>query len=131
MEPKITVDTHSLVWFLDKSLQHRLSDKALNAIREAAATGVVYVPTIVLMETLDLVEKGRVNLSFDDLVINIGESQNYQIVSFDVEVLRLARPLKGFDIHDRLILATAVMTDSGLVSKDREILRKYGIHVIW
>lgn len=131
MEPKITVDTHSLVWFLDKSLQHRLSDKALNAIREAAATGVVYVPTIVLMETLDLVEKGRVNLSFDDLVINIGESQNYQIVSFDVEVLRLARPLKGLDIHDRLILATAVMTDSGLVSKDREILRKYGIHVIW
>jgi PIN domain nuclease of toxin-antitoxin system len=131
VESKITIDTHSLVWFLDKDLQHRLSNKALNAIREATATGVVYVPTIVLIETLDLVEKGRVNLSFDNLVMDIEESENYQIVSFDVEVLRLARPLKGLDIHDRLILATAIMTDSGLVSKDREILRKYGIHVIW
>jgi len=46
--------------------------------------------------------------------------------------LRVAMPLKGLELHDRLILATAIMTDSTLVSKDRAMkVRSFGIAVVW
>ncbi len=37
MESKVTLDTHSLVWFLDKDLRIRLSNRALQEIRKATS----------------------------------------------------------------------------------------------
>ena len=54
----------------------------------------------------------------------------YRIVAFNTELLRTAIPLKGLEIHDRLILATAILTDSALVSKDRTI-KAFGVNVVW
>jgi len=45
-------------------------------------------------------------------------------------LLKIAISLQGLEIHDRLILATAIMTDSILVSKDMTIRAK-GVNVIW
>ena len=33
---EITLDTHAFIWYLDKSLNNKLSPKALKAIKEAA-----------------------------------------------------------------------------------------------
>lgn len=128
--PDITLDTHSLIWYVDSDLHHRLSDTAFQKIATAERNGVIYIPTIALMETLDLIERGRVNLSFSDLISNIEESQNYQIVPFDTDLLKVAIPLTGLEMHDRLILATAISTNSVLVSKDRGISAK-GVNVVW
>jgi PIN domain nuclease of toxin-antitoxin system len=130
MDSKVTLDTHSLVWFLDKDLKSRLSIRALQTIREATATGIVYIPMIALMEILDLTEKGKVNLSFDSFMSAIRESENYQIVPFDTKLLEAAIPLKGLEIHDRLILATSILTSSVLVSKDKKIKAK-DVNVVW
>jgi PIN domain nuclease of toxin-antitoxin system len=130
MGAKVTLDTHSLVWFLDKDLESRLSKRALQTIRKATETGIVYIPTIVLIETLYLTEKGRVNLSFDSFISAIRESENYKIVPFDTELLEAAIPLKGLEIHDRLILATSILTSSVLVSKDKKIKAK-DVNVVW
>jgi len=46
--------------------------------------------------------------------------------------LEVAIPLKGIEIHDRLILATAMITNSVLVSKDRTLkTRNFNISVVW
>ena len=42
MDSKITVDAHSLVWFLDADLKYKLSDSALKALRKAQEESVIY-----------------------------------------------------------------------------------------
>jgi PIN domain nuclease of toxin-antitoxin system len=125
----ITLDTHVLVWYVDEPLKGKLSSAALKAIREAEEGGIIYIPAIALMETLDLVEKKRSSISFDELMISIEESVSYRIVPIDAKLLRATIPLKGLDIHDRLILATAILTDSVLVSRDRDF--KTRLNVVW
>jgi len=127
---EITLDTHAFIWYLDKSLNNKLSPKALKAIKEAEDSYTVYLPIIVLMEVLYLIEKGRVNLSFHKLLLNLEESVNYEIVPFDTRLLKIAETIKGLEVHDRLILATAILTGSPLVSNDKEIHAK-GIKVVW
>lgn len=127
---ELTLDTHALVWYLDKSLNNKLSQKALKAIQEAEGSYTIYIPIIVLMEILYLVEKGRINLSFPKLLLTLEESMNYRIVSFDTRLLKIAETIKGMEAHDRLIMATALLTGSPLVSNDKEIRAK-GIRVIW
>ena len=127
---EITLDTHAFIWYLDKNLNHKLSPKALKAIKEAEETDTIYIPIIGLMEVLYLIEKGLVNLSFNKLLLTLEESVNYRIVSFDTRLLKIAETIKGLEVHDRLILATAIITGSPLVSNDREIHAK-GIKVIW
>ncbi|GJQ47608.1 MAG: PIN domain-containing protein [Candidatus Jettenia sp.] len=127
---EITLDTHTFIWYLDKSLNNKLSQKALKTIQEAEGSYTIYLPIIVLMEILYLIEKGRVNVSFHKLLSNLEKSSNYEIVSFDTRLLKIVETIRGLEVHDRLILATALVTGSSLVSNDREIHAK-GIKVIW
>jgi PIN domain nuclease of toxin-antitoxin system len=130
MGSKITLDAHSLVWYMDEGLRDRLSSAALEAVREAEKRATIYVPAIILMEIVYLIEKGKVNTSFSVLMSYIERSGSYQIVPIDADLLKVAIPLKGLEIHDRLILATAILTNSVLVSKDRDISAK-GVEVVW
>lgn len=127
---EITLDTHSLIWFVDKGLNKKLSRKALKTIRNVEEVGIIYIPIIVLMEILHLIEKGKINLTFSKLLDNIENSLNYQIIPFDTELLRTAETITGLEAHDRLILATAMLTNSILISKDNQVRTK-GIKVIW
>ena len=127
----ITIDTHALLWYLDEDFNERLSNAAFEKIRTAEEHRRIYVPMIVLIETLACIEKGLFNLSFDKLLESIERSETYEIVALDTEVLKLGVPIKGLSLHDRFILATAMRTDTVLVSRDRDILAKYGVHVVW
>lgn len=126
----ITLDTHALVWYLDKDLNEKLSPTAFQAIKNAEENEIIYIPIIVLVELLYLIEKGRVNLSFKKILTMIEGSQNYQIVPLDVELVKTAETIKGLEMHDRLIMAVAKKTMTSLVSKDREI-RDKELEVIW
>jgi Uncharacterized protein conserved in bacteria len=126
----VTLDTHALLWYIDEALEQKLSSVASEAIRKAEAEGIVYVPAIALMEMLDLVEKKRSSISFERLMLSIEESESYQIVAIDADLIRATVPLKGLKIHDRLILGTAILTDSVLVSKDKAIRARHP-NVVW
>lgn len=109
-----------------------LSRPALEAIREAEENGIIYVPTIVLLEVHRLIEKGRLSLSFHKLLSDIERGTNYQVIPFDTELLKLSVSIKGLELHDKLIFATAILTNSALVSKDRVIKAKgTNVKVIW
>ena len=127
---EITLDTHTLIWYVVKKLNGRLSKKALETIKKAEADGVIYISVIVLMETLHLAERGRITLSLDKLLEDIEKSSNYRIISFDTKLLQIAATLKGLEAHDRLILATAILTNSYLVSKDKELRDKWK-NTVW
>jgi PIN domain nuclease of toxin-antitoxin system len=126
----ITIDTHSLLWYLDSDYNKRLSRKAYNAICEAEMSGQIFIPMIVLAEALHQIDKGRFNITFDRLMFNIKSNEAYEIMPFNENVLEKSVVLKGLEIHDRLILATAILMDTSLVSADVEISKVYD-RVIW
>jgi len=126
----ITVDTHTLLWYLDSDYNDRLSNKAFEVISEAELSGIIYVPIISLAEALHQIDKRKFNTTWDNLISSIRNNEAYKIVRLSEDVLDKAVSLKGLEIHDRLIVATALVTGSVLVSKDKEI-RATGLNVIW
>jgi len=126
----ITMDTHTMLWYLESDYNDRLSERALDAISKAELLGKIYVPIITLAEALHQIDKGKFNITFDKLISNIRNNEAYEIVPFDEKILEKAVSLKGLEIHDRLIVATALVNKCILVSKDRE-LRASGLNVIW
>ena len=126
----ITMDTHALLWYIDEPLKYKLSPIALEAIKKAEKDGIIYISAIVLMEMLDLIEKKRSSISFDKLMMMIQKNESYQIVPIDTDILKKTIQLKGLEIHDRLIIATAILTDTVIVCRDRKI-RTMGFNVLW
>ncbi len=126
----ITIDTHTMLWYLDSDYNFKLSKKASDVIAQAEMSGTIYVPIVSLAEALHQIDKGKFNITFDKLMSSIRDNEAYEIVPFDEEILEKAVSLKGLEIHDRLIVATALINDSVLVSKDKE-LRSSGLNVIW
>ncbi len=124
----LTIDTHPLVWYLEGN--QKLSTKAFNAIRQAEKNGLIYIPIIVLMEILYLNEKRKISLNFNNLLESINTSINYQIIPFDYEILMATKLLSGLEMHDRIILATALLTKTPLITKDRQ-LTESGLEIIW
>ena len=127
---EITLDTHTLIWYIDKGLNTKLSVNALHSIKEAEANGIIYLPVIVLMEILHLIEKGKVLLSFVKFLSLIESCHNYKVIPLDINLIKVAKTLTGLEVHDRLILATSILTNSSLISKDKE-LRTIGVQVVW
>lgn len=131
-QTRITIDAHTLVWALDEKLNDKLSQDARQAILRAEKYGTIYVPTIALLEVLRLAEKGKIALPFDILLSKLEKSKHHEVIPFDTKLLKVAMPIQGLELHDRVILATALMTESDLVSKDRVIkANSYGANVIW
>ncbi len=127
---RITLDTHSLIWYVHEPSKSNLSSLALNTIKSVERDGIIYIPTIALLEALSIIEKGKYPLVFEALISGLEQSTHYQIIPFDIELLRATANVKGLTLHDRVIVATAILTDSVLVSKDRAI-RASGITVAW
>ena len=129
-QDRITLDAHAIVWYIHEPSKERLSEEALETIRFAERNGIVYIPTIALLEVLRLVEKGKIPLSFANVLDGLERSKRYEIVPLDVKLLRVAMTVQGLELHDRLIASTAIMTNSILVSRDRAI-GSSGITVVW
>jgi len=130
MGTRITLDAHTLIWYIHKPSRNNLSAKALETIRKATVDGVVYVPTITLLEIIRLIEKNKYPISFKDFITSIKHHRAFEIVSLTPEIVEISAELHHWDIHDRVIIATAIYTDTELVSLDEEITRIYD-RVIW
>ena len=127
---RITIDAHTLIWYYHEDSNIKLSHRALTAILEAEEKGIIYVSTVVLMEVLRLLEKGKYPIIFDDFLKDIEDDEAYKIVPLTTEVIKAMKSFPNLELHDRAIVATALITDSVLVSKDIEISRVYN-RVIW
>lgn len=130
MGTRITLDAHTLIWFFHTESNNKLSRKAMTIIIEAEENGTIYVPTVVLMEVMRILEKRKYPVPFDEILQYIEENEAYKIVPLTTKIIKVIRNLQSRDLHDRVIIATALITDSVLVSKDKEI-KSTGLNVIW
>lgn len=130
MGTRITLDAHTLIWFFHIESNNKLPHQAMTIIIEAEENGTIYVPTVVLMEVMRILEKRKYPVPFDEILQYIEENEAYKIVPLTTKIIKVIRNLQSRDLHDRVIIATALITDSVLVSKDKEI-KSTGINVIW
>lgn len=127
--PKYCFDTHPLVWYYRES--KTLSEKAKLILDEAFSGNVVaFIPSIVLLEAfhISLKDKKFVFSKFVDFL----RRAEFIIVPLEEEVLKTCFELpKRINIHDRIVIATAKISGSKLVTKDRVLRSLFPLETIW
>ena len=123
-------DTHSLAWYFTEDT--RLSKRAFQAFEGTIKEGIIIVPAVVLAEIMYIANKGRISLTFEKTLDRIRGYENFDIAPLDADILKEANKIKvNLEMHDKLIVATALFFKVALVTKDKEI-RDAGIcPIIW
>lgn len=130
----VVLDTHAAIWYI--FIRKRLSQDALRFIRRAVDSGKpAYVSAISIVETIYLIERGRVPLeAVQRLEASLKDPASGLLVApVDEEVAqavhRVPRDVVP-DMPDRIIAATALHLGLPLVTRDRRI-QSAGIKTIW
>lgn len=128
-------DTHALLWHILSS--SKLSPAAALIFKQTDENEArIYIPTIVLVETVYLIEKARVPKSAIDTVIGLLETQptNYCLAHLELSTIRVMQTLSRQlipEMPDRIITATAVEFGLPLITKDSKITSANVVQIIW
>ncbi|AFZ53644.1 PIN domain-containing protein [Cyanobacterium aponinum UTEX 3221] len=125
------VDTHALAWFISED--ERLSCKAKEILTQAENGEVkVLIPTLVMAELTHIAEKGKVKIIIEELLDKINQGDGFSIVGFDFVIFQQMLILpKHWDIHDRIIAATASYYQSTLITRDQILGNFPNLKTIW
>jgi len=127
----IILDTHTWLWWTNESTN--LSSKADEAIQQ---TDLIGIPAIACWEVAMLVAKSRIGLSMDvEIWLDLAfQRPKVKLLPLTPAISVLSTRLPG-DFHgdpaDRLIVATTVIHQASLISKDRKIQIWGYVEVIW
>jgi PIN domain nuclease of toxin-antitoxin system len=130
----LVLDTHAVIWYLSGSSERSLT--ARNAIETEERNGDnVFVSAISLVEVIYLAEKGRLpSVALQRLQDALKDPAGSMIVApLDAEVAGVVQQIsrsKVPDMPDRIIAATALRLNAGLVTRDHR-LQSAGIRVVW
>lgn len=130
----ITVDTHIIIWeALDPQ---RLSKKALQQFKKANETDGVIFSDISLWEISMLISKNRLEIdaSFKEFIDLLLKTRNYVIQPITAEIADISNNLLkelNSDPADRIIGATSVYTNSGLITADQNLHKSKILKTIW
>jgi PIN domain nuclease of toxin-antitoxin system len=125
------VDTHALAWFLaEDSRLSPLAQRTLSAGEVGEAQ--VLISTLVLAELTYIAQRQRVPVAMEEALVRIEAGDGFVIVPFDLPTFRILLELPShWDIHDRIIAATAKLYEAKLITRDT-MLRDAGvIEVLW
>src|SRR4030066_1543266 len=130
MPMDFVTDTHSLIWYFTED--SRLSRKAFDAFEGTVKDGTVIVPAVVLAEIMFIAKKGRVTLTFEDTLKKGEGYENFEIAPLDAEILTIADKIEAdLEMHDKLIVATALYYEAALITKDELVRKSGGVSTIW
>ena len=126
---KYCFDTHPLVWYYRES--KTLSEKAKLILDEAfGGNSVAFIPSIVLLEAFHISLKDS-KFVFSEFTGFLRKAE-FIIIPLEEEVLRTCFELpKSINIHDRIVIATAKISGSKLVTKDKVLKSLFPLETIW
>lgn len=123
-------DTHSLVWYFTEDA--KLSRNAVEAFEGTIKEGTIIIHAVVLAETMFIAKKGRISLTFEETLKRIEECENFDIAPLDVDILKVADKIEmDMEMHDRLIVATAIYYEAVLITRDERIKKSGVVATIW
>ncbi|HEC67543.1 MAG TPA: hypothetical protein ENI35_01815 [Candidatus Desulfofervidus auxilii] len=72
-------------------------------------------------------KKGKVTLTFEETLEKIEKYENFYIAPLDLDILKVADKIElDMEMHDKLIVATALCFGTTLITKDK-LIRESGI----
>lgn len=123
-------DTHSLVWYFTEDA--RLSKKAIKAFEGTIKEGTLVVPAVVLAEIMYISKRGKIALTFEETLKKIEEYENFDIAPLDINILKTADRIEtDMEMHDKLIVATALYYKARLITRDEQIKKAGIVPVVW
>ncbi|MHA2253503.1 MAG: type II toxin-antitoxin system VapC family toxin [Candidatus Kariarchaeaceae archaeon] len=128
---RYVLDTHAFLWYLTDD--NRLGSNAKQILEKIDQDeGKVFIPSIILAESIFVLEKKRVSgITFPDIMEKIRNSSNYIIINLDWQILdRIAKNTEIPELHDRIIVETAKLYDADIVTKDKHV-RQTVTNTIW
>ena len=83
-----------------------------------------------MAEILFIARKGRIPLGFAATIAKIVALANFEIAPLDLDVLKIAEGIDApLEMHDKLIVATAIRYDAYLITRDEQITKsKINVH---
>jgi len=90
-----------------------------------------HVSVISLMEIVYLSEKNRIKINLSRTLERLDASSLYSIVDLTPEIIKKAESIKFYELHDRMIIATALWLDVPILSSDSRFDDVKGLSVIW
>jgi PIN domain nuclease of toxin-antitoxin system len=123
-------DTHSILWYFTED--PRLSKRAFDVFEGTVREGFIIIPAVVLAEIMFIAKKGRITLTFEETLKKIERYENFDLAPLDVDILKVANKIEAnLEMHDRLIVATALYFNATLITKDRRIVNAAICPTIW
>ena len=125
------VDAHALVWFITDNT--RLSAEAYHLLEQAELAEVqVLIPAIVLAEIAYIAQRKRVDVAVDELLQRIEGGDGFAVVPFDMAIFKIMLQLPaGWEIHDRIIGATARYYNAKLITNDEVLTESTDVETVW
>jgi PIN domain nuclease of toxin-antitoxin system len=123
-------DTHSFLWYISED--ERLGKKAKEAFERCDnMEDIMITPSIVLIETMFLCEKKKVDMRFETILVKLQASSNYHVYPLDERIVLECKDMKLADPHDRIIVATAKLLNAKLITRDDKIRSSKLVETIW
>ena len=124
-------DTHALLWWFTNS--PKMSSRA-SEIFEKCENGenIIFIPSIVIAESLSIFDKKRISFNFKNLLKKIYTSENFVLIALDYPILQKMMALKEVpELHDKIIVSTAKYLKVPIITKDKILQKLPSIKTIW
>ena len=129
--PLYVTDSHSLIWYLlDSPKLSFNASEVFKAVEQGRAK--LLIPAIVIAEIIFIVQSGKVQADLDSLLLDIQESDNFQISPLGLdELICLKEQIEIPEMHDRLIVCEALLKKGKIITKDKEIEDSGVAEIVW
>jgi len=124
-------DTHALLWWFTDS--PKISFKASEIFEKCEkGNGVIFIPSIVIAESMSIFEKKRIAFNFKNLFKRIHDSENFILIALDYPILqKMVNLIEIPELHDKIIVATAKYLNLPLITKDESLQELSCVKTIW
>ncbi len=128
---RYVIDTHAWHWYLQSS--PKLGSGAQAALKLVeAGEALLLIPAIVLAEFVCLCEKLRIPSALDAVSQHIADSRNMLLIDTGLAQLQAFEKINlPLEMHDRLILADALLAEATLITRDRALQNSGLVPTIW
>ena len=130
----IVADTHVWIWWL--SDPDKIPAKARKLLAESSQEAAIYISSISAWEILLLAAKGRIEFTMDaqDWITKAEALPFFRFVAVDNAIAMRSVRLPGSfhkDPADRIIVATAMILGTTLITSDTRIRKYPHVKTIW
>lgn len=123
---RVSLDTHALYWFLEDP------DKLSPLVRRLLDTRPAFVVSVIVLFELFYMERKSGGLVSLAKILRRLKFYKHEIVPVDEKVFNKARKIReDLDLHDRIIVATALLTKTYLITKDERMIESKAVKTIW